>query len=212
MFSRFASNQIHFGQNSWSDVLTVDGEQFISGTVSINNNIVVNELEVNGLTMNGLLNGENFTEIIGDAVTFECRKNITGTKTFKYISVNSLKVKDGEVSKFGVIDEKLKLVGEMEFEDLQVSNINITKSCNGLEKQLLDSLSTKGSLKDLFKSNSLKNITIFGNAFVESNLINDISLGDLFLESVKIDEPFKFSNAIFGEFSFNHAYLCKICT
>lgn len=183
----------------------------ISGTTTLHSNLLANNLKVNGLTLTGLLNGLNFSEIIQDSVSVDSKRNITGLKTFENLSVTSLLVNEGDLEKFGTINDTFEINGDFAIPKLSVNHLNVTKSCNGMDKQLLDSLYSRDYVNNVYENTSLKTVTIFGNAFIRSHLINGVPMKELVEETVKIDEPFRFFSGIFGKFVLKFLGLSYMC-
>lgn len=156
-------------------------------------------ISAQNVDLNSLINNENLTEILNDAVTRDSTREIFGTKTFGNITIHFLESK----KKSGASEEDTRSIRLKDIDDLDklsVTNINFNHKLNGMEKEDFESILDEEVLELLLhEDRKLGNMTVYGRVFIESERIGNIVLNDFENNTVKMDEPFDFGNVEFGK-------------
>lgn len=193
---RIKSNITKFGNLPWKDVIRTNEDQSINGTITFSKNLTAKSISAQIVDLEGLINGENFTEILNDAVTHDSTRRINGTKTFKNITIHFLELtKKLEESEMDLTTVRLSDIDVMD--TVSVRNIVCNEKLNDIAKEdFRDFLDEEFELV-LDGDETLGNVTVYGNVYIDSNRIGDISLEDLENNTVKTDESFEFDTVEF---------------
>lgn len=148
----------------------------------------------------GLINNENFADILDDAVTKDSTRKITGMKTFDNVTIHFLETtKKFEESETN--SKSVRLSGIDLIANIFVKNISFDEKLNEIHKdELKDFLNEEIELV-LEENQKLGNMTVFGNVYIESNFIGNISLEDFQNNTIKKDEQFDFDTVEFGKYT-----------
>ncbi|KAG5875472.1 hypothetical protein JTB14_016239 [Gonioctena quinquepunctata] len=198
VFLSISAKNTTFGLHPWNEVIKTTGDQSFTGNIIVKKFLTAKSSSVDKMRVDGRINGFNFTDIANDAVTFDTPFKIFGNKTFRNLTIDKLKVvNDFEFDRYLGINQKTFAMKKLEgLENLSVEHIHFGQKLNNVDKSDLGSFMDDNEL-DVKGDKEIDKITVFGNVYVESNFVNNVNLGELENNTVKIDEPFHFDSVEF---------------
>lgn len=156
-------------------------------------------ISAQNVELKGLINNENLTDILNDAVTLDSKREISGTKSFGNITIHFLETKK-KIGKSNDDSETIHLSDIEVLDTISVENINFKEKLNDVDKdELKDFLDEELLELVLHGDRRLGNMTVYGNVYIESNHIGNVSLEDFENNTVKRDEPFDFDTVEFSK-------------
>lgn len=159
-------------------------------------------ISAQNVDLKGLINNENLTEILNDAVTRDSTREISGTKTFRNITIHFLESKKNLEEP--VEDSKVIRLTDIDVLDsVSVRNIYFNEQLNDMDKDEFEDILDEEVLELVMnRDRKLGNLTVFGRVFVESQRIGHVSLEDFENNTVKRDEPLEFGIVEFRKYNF----------
>ncbi|CAH0560860.1 unnamed protein product [Brassicogethes aeneus] len=196
---------LSFGQNQWDDVLTISGEQTLTGNNEFVQDTTFDNARVSKIIMNGFINGIDLSEALNDVVIKNSTQKISGHKIFKNLNAEEIHVGDDnikntmemvkeELSKIE-INQNVHITDKLNTKNVFVKNLLNNKPLSEVNKN--DDTADNNELLEINEDLDFDTITIFSTAYISSNKINDISLDHIVNGSVKKDEPFDSKNIVF---------------
>lgn len=162
-------------------------------------NVTAKSISAQNVDLKGLINSENLTEILNDAVMRDETRDISGTKTFANITIHFLETR----KKSGNSDGDVKIVRLPNIDvlhNVSVENIHFNGTLNDMSNdEFLNVLDEEVDEVVVDGDMQLGNVTVFGSVYVESERIGHFSLDDFVNNTIKRDEPFEFDTVEFGK-------------
>ncbi|XP_044255131.1 uncharacterized protein LOC123005441 [Tribolium madens] len=170
--------------------------QTSSENVVINRDLKVDKIKTGSITVKGLVNNLNFTQIVNDTVKKDSDRLIGGHKNFNKLTINNLHTENGiTLHNLAEID-KLTIDKPINLTNIKVENIYFENEFNGVDKKIFGNENNTDHTI-IPKNLNLDTVVVFGNVYIASNKISEVEIEDLVENSVKLDEPFEFNSATF---------------
>ncbi|XP_025829762.1 uncharacterized protein LOC108740183 isoform X2 [Agrilus planipennis] len=197
--NRINGNEIYLKNVALEDLHKDHKRDILITTPSIKlNSIKVNDLVVK----NGTINGHNFDHIINDSVFLDTPSLITGHKTFKQLTIKEIFVHEGMDK--GVVPKLVEkangifeIQGDIQLPQLSIESLVVKKRLNQIPVDQLDKMSLNKMKLKVYGNVKFHHVVVIGQAFIEDDRINNVSITRMHEDSVKIDEHHEFEAASF---------------
>ncbi|KAK5643847.1 hypothetical protein RI129_007692 [Pyrocoelia pectoralis] len=186
------------GNRPWQDAIYLLQQPVISGTTVLTDALEIDRLEADAIYCNSLINGYNFTSMIEDSIFRNHTLSIKGLTHFNNVEIENvtaenidldllLEIMENSQAIFGYY-ENLHLTSE-----LSVESISFTDHFNGISKRNFGKWLLNADELYFNTDQSFRKVTIHGNLYIRSGLMDNVNIMMLSENSVKIDEPNDFS-------------------
>ncbi|CAG9820000.1 unnamed protein product [Phaedon cochleariae] len=188
------TNSTRFGRHPWKDVLITSEHQTIHGNMFIRKDLSARSMVISNMTVRGLIESLNAKKILNDAVTINHHLRLAGDKTFRNLIIDDLKLKTSHFEKVleQLAENTLELSNVKTLENVNVESLHFTQSFNDVSNVVLKNENETEKMMVELGDQEFNSIKVFGNVFIESNCLNNIDMSDLYLNTVKVDEPHQF--------------------
>ncbi|CAH1984441.1 unnamed protein product [Acanthoscelides obtectus] len=190
------TNTTLLGEQSFGNVITLNGDQIIPASTTIEGNINTKNAEIEELTVDGRVNNVNISEILNDvALKSHLPLKVLGEKSFKSLHIEHLNVVSLEEVLNKLDNEEVHLANTRKLCSLTADRIHFEKSFNGLEKCHFPIPVDEQIVVE--SVNELDSLKVLGKTYVTSNQLGDVTLGELVNDTIKMDEARDFTFASF---------------
>ncbi|XP_066147264.1 uncharacterized protein clos [Euwallacea fornicatus] len=177
-------------------------------TLIINGSLTLNTLNASSLTLVGLINRRNISDIISNLVKTHNSPLFTvfGEKSFTELHVENLIIppESSEILSLlqDVINGQITINSSLDLlKNISINDIKFAKNFNNISKEDFDSLMGLTPNEDILVIPDMQydQIEVLGDVFITDDHINGQNLTYLEKESVKTDEDHSFDKAVFQD-------------